>query len=86
MLNDIDDLHDDGVDFISLKENIDLTTAQGTLFLNIIGSFNQFWTDLARERATEMVQRRREEANRSVARRNSMRTSWTRSTSGESRG
>jgi DNA invertase Pin-like site-specific DNA recombinase len=61
VLNDIDDLHDDGVDFISLKENIDLTTAQGKLFLNIIGSFNQFWADLARERANEMVQRRREE-------------------------
>jgi DNA invertase Pin-like site-specific DNA recombinase len=60
VLNDIDDLHDDGVDFISLKENIDLTTAQGKLFLNIIGSFNQFWADLARERANEMVQRRRE--------------------------
>jgi DNA invertase Pin-like site-specific DNA recombinase len=60
VLNDIDDLHADGVDFISLKENIDLTTAQGKLFLNIIGSFNQFWADLARERANEMVQRRRE--------------------------
>lgn len=61
VLNDIDDLHDEGVDFISLKENIDLTTAQGKLFLNIIGAFNQFWADLARERANEMVQRRREE-------------------------
>jgi DNA invertase Pin-like site-specific DNA recombinase len=61
VLNDIDDLHECGVDFISLKENIDLTTAQGQLFLNIIGAFNQFWADLARERANEMVQRRREE-------------------------
>jgi DNA invertase Pin-like site-specific DNA recombinase len=61
VLTDIDDLHECGVDFISLKENIDLTTAQGQLFLNIIGAFNQFWADLARERANEMVQRRREE-------------------------
>lgn len=60
VLNDINDLHDGGVDFISLKENIDLTTAQGQLFLNIIGAFNQFWADLARERANEMVQRRKE--------------------------
>lgn len=61
VLNDVDELHDRGVDFISLKENIDLTTAQGKLFLNMIGAFNQFWADLARERANEMVQRRREE-------------------------
>jgi DNA invertase Pin-like site-specific DNA recombinase len=61
VLNDIDDLHERGVDFISLKENIDLTTAQGQLFLNVIGAFNQFWADLARERANEMIQRRREE-------------------------
>lgn len=61
VLNDVDDLHDRGVDFISLKENIDLTTAQGKLFLNMIGAFNQFWADLARERANEMVQRRREQ-------------------------
>lgn len=54
MLNDIDDLHDVGVDLISLKEDIDLTTAQGKLFLNIIGAFNQFWVDLARERANEI--------------------------------
>lgn len=61
VLNDIDELHERDVDFISLKENIDLTTAQGKLFLSIIGAFNQFWADLARERALETVQRRREE-------------------------
>lgn len=61
VLNDIDDLAARDVDFISLKENIDLTTAQGKLFLNMIGAFNQFWADLARERANEMVQRRREQ-------------------------
>jgi len=61
VLNDIQDLSDRDVQFISLKENIDLTTAQGKLFLNMIGAFNQFWADLARERANEMVQRRREQ-------------------------
>lgn len=61
VLNDVDELADRDVDFISLKENIDLSTAQGKLFLNMIGAFNQFWADLARERANEMVQRRREE-------------------------
>ena len=61
ILNDIKDLHERGVEFISLKENLDLTTAQGRLFLNMVGAFNQFWADLARERAHEMVQRRREQ-------------------------
>lgn len=61
VLRDVDRLDERGVDFISLKENIDISTAQGQLFLNMIGAFNQFWADLARERANEMVQRRREQ-------------------------
>jgi DNA invertase Pin-like site-specific DNA recombinase len=61
MLNDIRDLKERGVDFISLKDNIDMTTAQGKLMMQIIGAFNEFWANIARERANEMVQRRREE-------------------------
>lgn len=61
VLRDIEELDDRDVDFISLSENIDLTTAQGSLFFHIVGAFNQFWADLARERAEEMIQRRREE-------------------------
>jgi len=61
LLRDIDDLDDRGVDFISLKEDmIDTTTADGQLFLQIVGAFNEYWANLARERANEMVQRRRE--------------------------
>lgn len=61
MLNDIRDLKERGVDFISLKDNIDMSTAQGKLMMQIIGAFNEFWANVARERANEMVQRRREQ-------------------------
>lgn len=62
VLNDIQELRDKkDTDFVSIKENIDLSTAQGKLFFNIIGAFNQFWADLSRERTLEMIERRREE-------------------------
>jgi len=60
VLNDMDQLEDQGVEFISLRDNIDTTTAQGKLFFNIKTAFNQYWSDLAREHANEMIQRRRE--------------------------
>ncbi|AXG06584.1 hypothetical protein DU500_09170 [Haloplanus rubicundus] len=62
LLKDIDALDERGVDFISLKEDmIDTTTADGQLFLQIVGAFNEYWANLARERAHEMVERRREQ-------------------------
>lgn len=60
VLNDIDDLDEKDVDFISLQGDIDTTTAQGRLLLNMKAAFNQFWADLARERAMEDIERRRE--------------------------
>jgi DNA invertase Pin-like site-specific DNA recombinase len=61
VLSDIQEINEDGVDFVSLKEDmIDTTSAQGQLFLQIIGAFNEFWANMARERAEEMVQRKRE--------------------------
>jgi len=62
LLRDIDDLKERGVDFISLKEDsIDTTTADGQLFLQIIGAFNEYWANVARERTEEMIQRRKEQ-------------------------
>lgn len=61
MLNDIKELQGRGVDFISIKDDIDMTTAQGKLMMQIIGAFNEFWANIARERANEMVQRRKEQ-------------------------
>jgi DNA invertase Pin-like site-specific DNA recombinase len=58
---DIERLHDNDVDFVSLKEDIDMTTAQGKLMLHIIAAFNQFWSDWSRQRALEYAERARED-------------------------
>lgn len=39
-----------GVKFISVKDQIDMTTSAGRLMANILGSFAEFETDLIRER------------------------------------
>jgi DNA invertase Pin-like site-specific DNA recombinase len=53
------DEHD--TDFISLKEDIDMSSAQGKLMMHIIAAFNQFWSDWSRERALEYAERARED-------------------------
>jgi site-specific DNA recombinase len=61
VLNDIERLNDAGVDFISVTESFDTSSAMGKAMMQMIGVFNEFWANLARERAQEMVERRREE-------------------------
>lgn len=61
VLRDIDTLDEHGVEFISLTENFDTNSAMGEAMLGMIGVFNKFWADLARERAKREVERRREE-------------------------
>lgn len=61
VLNDIHDLNERDVDFISIGDQFDTSTAQGKLLMHMVAAFNQFWADLARERANEMIQRRREQ-------------------------
>jgi len=62
VLNDIHELEEHDTHFITLDEhNIDTSTAQGKLLFQIIGAFNEFWANLARERAQEEVERRREQ-------------------------
>jgi DNA invertase Pin-like site-specific DNA recombinase len=61
VLNDIDRLDSMDTDFISLEDRFDTQSAQGKLLFQIIGAFNEFWANLARERAQETVERRREE-------------------------
>jgi DNA invertase Pin-like site-specific DNA recombinase len=39
-----------GIDFVSLRDNIDLTTSSGRLMLNILASFAEFEASLIRER------------------------------------
>jgi DNA invertase Pin-like site-specific DNA recombinase len=61
-LNDIDELDQHDVGFISLREkNIDTTTPDGRLLLNIKGALDQYWSDIAQERGREMAQRRKEQ-------------------------
>lgn len=60
VLRDIERLDEHDVDFISITEDFSTDSAMGTAMLQMIGVFNEFWANLARERANEMVQRRRE--------------------------
>ena len=45
-----------GVGFISLKEDLDLSTATGKLMFNLIGAINQFERDITSERTKETLQ------------------------------
>ena len=60
VLRDIETLDDAGVEFTSITEDFSTDSAMGTAMLQMIGVFNEFWANLARERAHENVQRRRE--------------------------
>lgn len=59
VLRDIDRLDEADVTFVSLTESFDTGSAMGEAMLGMIGVFNQFWADLARERAEREVERRR---------------------------
>jgi DNA invertase Pin-like site-specific DNA recombinase len=61
VLRDIDKLEENDVEFISITESFDTSSAMGQAMLGMIGVFNQFWADLARERAQENVERRRQQ-------------------------
>ncbi|WP_276258137.1 recombinase family protein [Haloglomus litoreum] len=60
VLQDIERLDEHGVEFNSITEDFSTDSAMGTAMLQMIGVFNEFWANLARERALENVQRRRE--------------------------
>jgi len=60
VLQDIETLQDNNVEFISVTEDFATDSAMGKAMLQMIGVFNEFWANLARERANEMVERRRE--------------------------
>lgn len=53
LTRDITILFEHGVKFISITDNIDLTSASGRLQFNIISSFAQFERDLISERTKE---------------------------------
>ena len=61
VLDDVETLDEKDVEFITLSGEFDTSTAQGKLLLQVTGAFDEFWSNLAQERAHEMVQRRREQ-------------------------
>lgn len=54
---EIKELYEKGVKFISINDNIDLTTANGRLQFNIIASFAEFERDLIRDRTLDGLAR-----------------------------
>lgn len=60
VLSDIEELNENDVEFTSIKEQFDTSSAMGKAMMQMIGVFNEFWANLARERAQEEVARRRE--------------------------
>lgn len=53
LAGEIQELKDKGIDFISIRDNIDLSTATGQLQFNIISSFAQFERDIISERTKD---------------------------------
>lgn len=50
MVNILGELKDLGVEFVSLQDNLDMTTSTGKLMAQIIGSFAEYEADMIRER------------------------------------
>lgn len=50
LLTTLQEFQELGIEFISLKDQIDMTTSAGRLMMNMIGSFAQFERDLITER------------------------------------
>lgn len=60
VLRDIEQLQTHNVEFVSVTENFDTSDAMGKAMMQMIGVFNEFWANLARERAMAEVERRRD--------------------------
>lgn len=50
LVNTLQELSDIGVEFISLKDNIDMTTASGRLMTHLLAAFSEFEASLIKER------------------------------------
>jgi DNA invertase Pin-like site-specific DNA recombinase len=60
----LSELTDLGVQFASVRDQIDLTTSTGRLMTNVIASFAEFEADLIRERVTAGLETARAEGTR----------------------
>ncbi len=59
LILDMQSIQDAGVNFISITENVDLTTSTGKLMFGIIASFAEFERNLIRERTMAGLDRAR---------------------------
>jgi|APHM01.1.fsa_nt_gi Site-specific recombinases, DNA invertase Pin homologs len=60
VLRDIEQLQEDDTEFISVTEDFSTDSAMGKMMMQMMGVFNEFWSNLASERATEMIERKKE--------------------------
>jgi DNA invertase Pin-like site-specific DNA recombinase len=60
LVSKMESLEEKGVDFVSITEGIDTTTAQGKLTLHIFGGLAEFERELARERTMAGLKAARE--------------------------
>ena len=58
LVTTIQDLQALGVAFVSLKDQIDLSTPSGRLMMHLLGSFAEFEASLIRERVVELASRK----------------------------
>ncbi len=59
LLTTIHELRDNGIDFVSIKDNIDLTTSSGRLMLHLLGAIAQFERELIHSRVMAGLQNAR---------------------------
>lgn len=59
LLSILQDWSDLGVELVSLRDNIDLTTSTGRLLMQIVGAFGEFEAALVRERVRAGVENAR---------------------------
>jgi DNA invertase Pin-like site-specific DNA recombinase len=57
LLSEVNELYSKGVKFVSLSDNIDLSTATGKLQFSILSAFAEFERNLIRERTLEGLHR-----------------------------
>lgn len=61
LINEVTELHEKGIKFISIRENIDFSTSIGRMQFSIFSAFAQFERDLIRERTLDGLARARAE-------------------------
>lgn len=61
LIDDIEEMGREDVEFISLQENLDTSTAQGKLLFQIIGAFSEFYANQKREETMARAQRYQED-------------------------